>query len=168
MPCTNRRRSSVARRRRGCDARCSQIVREGGRHGRHRRGRTRTGRPAARSSPSSIATTMVEPERDTPGISARTWQAPITSAARPAVGRIAALRRRPQRSTISITTPPTMNATAITSRRPQSSLHVVSTAARRRPRRHRADDDERESCRGRASPTAPRAGRRPSRSIFAR
>ena len=74
---------------------------------------------AARSTRIAIAATIVPPERETPGISASAWNEPIASA-RP-TGRLSTSSTSGagrNRSTISMTMPPTMNASAITTKLP--------------------------------------------------
>ena len=87
---------------------------------------------ARRSSPISMPPTIVAPERDTPGTSASVWQTP-TASARPTGSALppAPRRRGRNRSTTSITMPPTMNATAIVPK--LSYKHALHEIGEQRP-----------------------------------
>ena len=76
--------------------------------------RTRTPRPPRGRAPSASPPTIVAPERDTPGISASVWHTPISKRVGVRSRRPRAGARVPTRSTSSMTTPPTCNATAMT------------------------------------------------------
>ena len=135
------------------------------------RERTRTRPRPARSTPHRHRRRRSSPpDRDTPGISASAWNDADRRRARPIgslVDASSTSARGRSRSTISMTMPPTMNATAMTDEAVvEHALHEARRAARRRRAAgtDASDDHQREAPRVRAATAA----RRRTATIFAR
>ena len=105
------------------------------------------------SVPSSMAPTMVAPERDTPGIMARHWMRPILKASdgRDSPSRRCSARASCMRSTSTSTMPPTISMTAISIGVSNSTVLMKSCAKRadHRRRQERQQHAEHEAARAR-------------------
>ena len=111
------------------------------------------------SAPSSIAPTMVAPERDTPGIMARHWNSPICDVHRQREARRVVLGASSfSSSTTSSTSPPAISVHADEQRVEQ---HVLDEAVQEHPdhgRRQEGEDDAEDEAAGvRIARAAPRA-----------